>query len=510
MREKKKVLIIGAGVAGLTSALELLRRSDDYLPIVIEQESKVGGLARTVTYKGNSIDMGGHRFFSKDERIVNWWLQILSVEQGDMLIRERQSHIFFKRKFFDYPITLGKKTLAHMGLKESIKVSISYIVAKLKKRQEVSLEDFMINRFGKVLYGMFFEDYTYKVWGKHPSEIDASWGIQRIKGLSLSKALWNAFLSLFPKRKKVLLEQHKETSLIEQFIYPKYGPGQLWQKVAEEITLSGGIIKLNTKVTGVRPQNEDSYKVEITTAEGKQDYITVDYIISSMPIKDLVLAMQAKGEVARIAQELPYRDFITVGMLIDKEALHRHISSVSFERLMQDNWIYIQEKDVRLGRLQVFNNWSPYLAQNTENTLWLGLEYFCEEGDELWCMSDESFISFAKEELTKLGLIQGDEVLDAIRYKVPKAYPAYFGSYKEFDKVRAYLESFDKLYCVGRNGQHHYNNMDHSMKTAFVAVENILANKTETAELWDVNVEQVYHETKKKEKRNVNEGNCYQ
>lgn len=542
--DKKKVIIIGGGVAGLTAALELLRQSDEYMPIVIEEEKEVGGIARTLNYKGNRMDIGGHRFFSKDERVMKWWMELLPLqgspskddimlnnmgkkleaggpnpekEEGVMLIRRRVSRILYLRKFFDYPISLKPQTFINMGFVRTMKSGFGYIKSQVHKRPENSLEDFMINRFGKALYELFFEDYTEKVWGRHPSQIDASWGEQRIKGLSLSKAVKSFFRSLVKKPTGDISQKDTETSLIEQFIYPKYGPGQLWQTVADEIERLGGKILCETKVTGIL-EDENHIKGVYISRKGQQGskaHVTFDndqtrdkdedkgellqgeIVISSMPIKDLLEGMTSPEPEAKvIAQGLPYRDFMTVGILADKLNLKNNTHLKTVGDIVPDTWIYVQERDVKLGRIQVFNNWSPYLVKDFKNKTWIGLEYFCNEGDMYWNMTDEEFIEFAKEEIIKLKIVNKEDIKDAVRFRIKKAYPAYFDTYKDFDKLRAYLDHFDNLYCIGRNGQHRYNNMDHSMVTAFETVDNILKGRKDKENIWAVNTEKSYHETK--------------
>lgn len=521
--EKKKVIIIGGGVAGLTAALELLRRSDQYLPIIIEEEKEVGGIARTLTYKGNRMDIGGHRFFSKDERVMKWWMDILPLQKGQskddillgntekklakegpdpekedqvMLVRRRVSRILYLRKFFDYPISLKPRTFINMGFVRTICSGVDYIAAQCHKRKEISLEDFMINRFGKTLYKLFFEDYTKKLWGRHPSMIDASWGEQRIKGLSLSKTLINALKSIFKQKKQDLAQKETETSLIEEFIYPKYGPGQLWQAVADEIIKQGGQILTESKVVGITKEENHLAGVYIER-DGKREQLEGDIIISSMPIKDLFECMdETDDKVKEIATKLPYRDFMTVGILATKLNLTNNTKLKTVGNIVPDTWIYVQERDVKLGRIQIFNNWSPYLVKEFGQKVWIGLEYFCDEGDMYWNMSDEDFIAFAKKELIKLDIVDEENICDAVRYRIKKAYPAYFDSYKDFDKVRSYLDQIDNLYCIGRNGQHRYNNMDHSMVTAFETVDNIINNRSSKDNIWAVNTEKAYHETK--------------
>lgn len=524
MAAKKKVIIMGGGVAGLTAGLELLNTSDVYVPIIIEAEEQVGGIARTLNYKGNLMDIGGHRFFSKDEQIMKWWMNRMPLQGAPskddlllnretplkeggpdpekenvvLLIRQRISRILYLRKFFDYPISLKPATFINMGFKKTVKAGISYLKARMVKRPENSLEDFMINRFGKVLYETFFEDYTEKLWGRHPSQIGADWGAQRIKGLSLGEAIKNALKSIGPKQMD-LMQKNKETSLIEEFIYPKYGPGQLWQQVADEIEEKGGCIKLKTKVISVQLEGCEIKSIEVEDAEGRRETISGDVFLSSLPIKDLaeyIGKVHMPEMIYKLSKGLPYRDFMTVGLLVKKLNLENKTHLKTVGNIVPDTWIYIQERDVKLGRLQVFNNWSPYLVKDLEHTVWIGLEYFCDESDALWNMSDEAFIHFAEEELIKLGIINKEDIIDAVRKKIKKAYPAYFDTYARFDEIKAYLNSITNLYCIGRNGQHRYNNMDHSMATAFEAVHNILTNQKDKTNLWAVNTEKNYHETK--------------
>lgn len=514
----KTALIIGAGPAGLTCAYELLTRTD-IRPIILEETSYIGGISRTAEYKGNRMDLGGHRFFSKNDDVMALWKKIMPVqgapalddkllgrekplepggpdpERDDavMLVRNRVSRIFYLRKFFDYPISLKAQTFVNMGFSRTVKAGFGYLYAAVFKRKEDSLADFYINRFGKPLYEMFFEDYTEKVWGIHPSQIAPDWGAQRVKGLSLSKAVFNILKKPFVGKngKKV------ETSLIEQFFYPKKGPGQLWEHLADIVRELGGEIRLNTKAVSFDCQNG---QIASVTAEsgGQTETLRGDYVISSMPVKDLVLGMgdDVPADVRKIAAELPYRDFITVGLLLTELELKNETKLKTVSNIVPDCWIYIQERDVKLGRLQVFNNWSPYMVKDLENTVFVGLEYFCNEGDEMWTMSDDDFIAMAVGELEKIGVIRRKNVLDSVRLRVKKAYPAYFGAYARFGEIRAFLDTFSNLYCIGRNGQHKYNNMDHSMLTAVETVTAIVEGKTSKNDIWNVNTETEYHETK--------------
>ena len=511
----KKVLIIGAGPAGLTAAYKLLKSNQDIDVTILEASENIGGISRTYNYKNNRMDIGGHRFFSKDKRVTDLWNEIMPMqgkpakddiilnnqkkyvdggpdpekEDRVMLLRRRVSRIFFLRKFFDYPISMKFETFKNMGLKNTWVAGWGYIGSCLHKRKETNLENFYINRFGKPLYEMFFEDYTTKVWGISPKEISADWGAQRVKGLSLFKALGEIIAKPF---KKLFHSKKVETSLIEEFSYPKYGPGQLYETMANEIIKMGGKIIFNEEVNRIEVNNHHIEKIKTNNHE----YVA-DYYISSMPIKDLYNSFDNYNKEAfDVATNLLYRDFITVGLLLPKLKIKNQTKMKTVSNIVPDCWIYIQERDVKVGRLQIFNNWSPYMVNDLENTVFVGLEYFVNENDEMWNMSDHDFIEFAKDELQKIDIIDKNDVIDACRLNVKKAYPAYFGSYKDFDKVVDDLKQYDNLLCVGRNGQHRYNNMDHSMVTAMIASEIILNNNYTQDDLWSVNTEKEYHETK--------------
>lgn len=518
----QQIVIIGAGPAGLTAALELLEHSDTYAVTVLEEAQVVGGISRTVRYNGNRMDIGGHRFFSKSDEIMDRWRTLLplqgapsfddarlgrdkplapggpdpDIEDRVMLVRDRVSRIYYGTHFFDYPISMKAETIRNMGFLTTMKAGFSYLKAILCKKPETSLENFYINRFGRVLYSMFFEGYTEKLWGRHPREISADWGAQRVKGLSI-RALLKNMLHRSDKRDN----REVETSLIEQFWYPKLGPGQLWETVADEVKARGGTLRFGCRAKEIVCEKGRVTAVVCDTPEGDETF-PVDVLLSSMPVKDLVLGMRGEeppAPIREIAAGLPYRDFVTVGLLLDRLHLCNETAIRTLGDIVPDCWIYVQDTHVKLGRLQIFNNWSPYLVQDPEHSVWVGLEYFCDEGDDFWNMTDEQCIDLAISELEKMGIARREDVRDAHRERVKKAYPAYFDTYAQMDTLIEYLLGFDNLYCIGRNGQHRYNNMDHSMLTAIRAAACIQAGaSTQEARraIWTVNTEQAYHEEK--------------
>ncbi len=518
----KKVIVIGAGPAGLTAAYELLEKSrEGYDVLVLEESNCIGGISKTVNYKGNRMDMGGHRFFSKMPEVNQWWEKMLPT-QGQMpkddkvlgrevatvaggpnpddtdrvmLRRHRVSRILFDGKFYDYPISMKPETFKNMGFGNTMKVGFSYLGAAVHKRPDDTLENFYINRFGKKLYQMFFEYYTENLWGRHPREIDASWGKQRVKGLSITAVIKDIFGKIFNKKNRKV-----ETSLIEEFSYPKLGPGQLWEVTASEIEKMGGKILKNSQVVSIhKDDNNKLTGVSYIDKDGNKIDLDGDIIISSMPLKDLVVNMNdVPEEVERIAEGLPYRDYMTLGVLVDRLELENKTDIKTISNIIPDCWVYVQDRRVKMGRFQIYNNWSPYMVSNLEDTVWIGLEYFVQENDEFWTMPDEDFSKFAVKEMVNLGLIRSEEaVIDTHVERVKKAYPAYFDTYDEIDKVVGYLSDIENLYCVGRNGQHRYNNIDHSMCTSFEAVKNITKGIKDKKNIWNVNTEEEYHEESK-------------
>ncbi len=584
---KQQAIIIGAGPAGLTCALELLRRTE-VQPIVLEASKEIGGISRTIRYKGNRMDIGGHRFFSKSDRVMQWWLELMpAVETGEassagpasgnpramasgmaevsyqgkrrevpvararggktgstatavleteteeteadgeehraahghtetrfdaepedadhvMLIRPRKSRIYYLRRFFDYPIKLTAMTIRNLGAVRMVKIGVSYIFSRVRPiKSEQNLQDFLINRFGRQLYLTFFKSYTEKVWGVPCDQISAEWGAQRIKGLSLTTAVRHFLRKTLRGRSRGeagaadggqdVAQKGTDTSLIERFLYPKFGPGQLWEHVADKVILSGGEIHMGWRVERVISTGDRVVAVEAVNAAGERRRFEGEIFVSTMPMRELTDALEQGGAtvpraVREVSDGLQYRDFITVGVLANRLDVQE-----SDGGLIRDTWIYIQEPDVLLGRLQIFNNWSPYMVADPSK-VWIGLEYFCYDTDPLWAMPDEELKRFAAGELEKIGILRTAEVLDAHVVRVPKTYPAYFGTYERFGELRHWMDGFENLFLVGRNGMHKYNNQDHSMLTAMAVVDGIVAGGVDKAGLWSINTEQEYHE----------------
>lgn len=524
-----KAIIIGAGPAGLTAAFELLLKSD-IVPTVLEKSDAIGGISRTVNYKGNRIDIGGHRFFSKSDRVMDWWLARMPLEaraeegaatlgyqnqtreipvsrQGldaathdlVMLLRERRSRIYYLRRFFDYPISLSPNTLLNLGLTRTARIGLSYIKSIVSPiPNEKNLEEFLINRFGDELYRTFFKDYTEKVWGTACANISAEWGAQRIKALNITKTITHAVTRLFRSGGGIAQKQ-TETSLIERFLYPKFGPGQMWEEVARQVVQKGGTVLKQQCVHQIEVSNGRVRSVTTTDAEtGEETVHEGDYFFSTMPVQELVRALrtvEVPEHVRQVSEGLVYRDFITVGLLLRDMKLKEKVAGRW--TTVRDNWIYIQEPDVHVGRLQIFNNWSPFMVRDPSK-VWIGLEYFCNEGDPLWRRTDAELGALAQEELKRMNIIDDGVVEDIVVVRQEKTYPAYFGTYDRFQEVREYLDGFENLFLIGRNGMHKYNNQDHSMLTAMTAVENIVNGITDKSNLWNINTEVEYHEEKGK------------
>jgi protoporphyrinogen oxidase len=514
-------IIIGAGPSGLTAAYELLRTTN-IRPILIEQDTQVGGISKTVNYKGNRIDLGGHRFFSKSDAVIDWWLQFLplakdidageleltyrnqktqlaarsrpeAAEDAVMLLRQRKSRIFYGGKFYDYPLKLNWNTLSNLGAARLARIAATYAAAKARPiRPEVTLEHFFINQFGKELYLTFFKDYTEKVWGVPCQELPATWGHQRVKDLNVGKAILDALQSLL-RRDRSLNQKTKSTSLIEQFLYPVYGPGQMWETVADEIIRLGGEIRLNTSVESIRC-SDDGLVESVSVKDlktGERSELKGTHFLSTMPIRTLIRSLEnmpVPPEVKEVADGLEYRDFLIVGLLT------RRLQKEDREGLpITDNWIYLQDGGIRAGRMQLFHNWSPGMVAEP-GLRWIGVEYFCNETDAFWQQSDEDIKKQAIAEMERIGFIDADAVIDSTVIRVPKAYPSYYGTFDRFPVIQKWLDTFQNLWFMGRNGMHRYNNTDHSMLTAMAVVDLIRGESSDKAALWEINTEMEYHE----------------
>jgi protoporphyrinogen oxidase len=467
--EHPPVVIAGAGPGGLTAAYELTKRGEH--PVVLEADTVVGGISRTVLRDGWRFDLGGHRFFTKVPEVEAFWHEVLP--EGDFLLRPRMSRIFYKGKYFDYPLK-AMNALRNLGLWESILCGFSYIWARIRPpKNEDNYENWLVARFGWRLYRTFFKTYTERVWGVEVSEMPADWAAQRIKNLDLRKAVINAIL---PKR-----NQTEITTLIEEFQYPRLGPGMMWEACAEKMQAAGGTLELGARLTRIHVA--DGRAQSVTYEQGGTAHEqSASHVISTMPMRELVHAITppAPAEVLAAADGLHYRDYLTVALIVPEA------------RSFPDNWIYIHAPEVEVGRIQNYGSWSPYLVKDGRTCL--GLEYFVFEGDDMWRMADDDLIALGTKELGLLGLVEPGDVEDGYVVRVPKAYPYYDFTYKaNVQTIRDYLAAeAPNVHPVGRNGMHKYNNQDHSMYTAMLTIENMYGS---AHDIWAVNVEEEYHET---------------
>ncbi len=464
---EKRVVIIGGGPAGLTAAYELTRY--DFSPIVLEKLDKVGGIARTENYKGYHFDMGGHRFFTKSVEVNQFWHEILG---DDFLHRPRLSRIYYKNRYFNYPLK-PMNALRGLGFFEGIAIVASYLRWHLfPYKEEDTFEQWVTNRFGKRLFETFFKSYTEKVWGIRCEELKAEWAAQRIKDLSLKTAVSAMFLK----------PRHTIKTLIESFDYPRQGPGMLWTAVKERVQARGGVVQLNSSVIAINRQDNQITSV-VVEQDGRLQTIPGDEFISSMPITLFLkhLNPPPPPQVLEAASQLKYRDFLTVCLILNKADT------------FPDNWIYVHDPNVQVGRIQNYKNWSPDMLPDLAHTS-LGLEYFCNEGDATWSMSDADLIELGKRELAQIGLAQANDVIDGCVFRVEKSYPVYDADYvNHLQIIKEYVTGFTNFQTIGRNGLHRYNNQDHAMLTGMLAVRNIVYH--ENNNLWLVNAEQEYHET---------------
>ncbi|MDG6100851.1 NAD(P)/FAD-dependent oxidoreductase [Dactylosporangium aurantiacum] len=471
--EKPTTVVIGAGPAGLTAAYALAKQN---LPVqVFEADKVVGGISQTVERDGWRFDIGGHRFFTKVPEVEALWHEILPDE--DFLLRPRMSRIYYRGKLFDYPLK-AMNALRNLGVWEAVRCVASYTAARIRPPKDQShFEGWVSARFGWRLYSIFFKTYTEKVWGMPATALQADWAAQRIKNLSLSSAVINAIM---PKR-----NQKDIASLIEEFQYPKYGPGMMWERCTEHVEKLGGSVAMQTWVKTVHrdPETKKATAVDVADATGERR-VPLDHLISSMPLSELVLAMEpaADHDAILAAKDLHYRDFLTVALVVPQE--------FSFP----DNWIYIHDPHVKVGRIQNFGSWSPYMVKDGRTCL--GMEYFVFENDEMWVKSDDDLVAFATAELERLGLVKEGAVEVGYVVRMPKAYPTYDETYqRNVEVLRAWLDAnTTNVHPVGRNGMHRYNNADHSMMTALLTAENIASGTNH--DVWEVNVEEEYHEEK--------------
>ncbi len=461
-----RVMIIGAGPAGLTAAHAAVKNGFEAL--VFEQDRQVGGISKTVDYKGYLFDIGGHRFFTKSDEVKKLWHEIMGPE---FLTRPRLSRIYYKNRYFYYPLK-PLNALYNLGPWEACRVAFSYLATQVRPSKDiVTFEDWVTKNFGKRLFQIFFKTYTEKVWGISCRELRADWAAQRIKSLSLFRAVLDSF---------GLMKSGRVTTLIDEFQYPRRGPGQMWAKAREIIESRGGRIELGTRVERLRHGNGRVLSALIRSSQG-QDEIHGDHFLSSAPLQELILSMDPlpPERVIQAAKGLRYRDFFTVGLIIEKE------------HVFPDNWIYIHSPEVRVGRIQNFKNWSPFMVPDNRFTS-LGLEYFCFETDEIWTRPDSDLRRLAAEELATLSLAEQSQIVDGTVIRSKKTYPVYDAAYRShIETIKDYLSSFSNLQTMGRNGLHRYNNQDHSMLTALRAIGNVLG---EGRSVWDVNADDEYHE----------------
>ena len=488
---KKKIIILGAGPAGLTAGYELLKNDSGLDVVIIEQDNAVGGISKTRKFNKALFDLGGHRYFTKNEMIKDWWENFLRIDETDdglsedpdiMLKKTRHSSILFNGNYIEYPIKFNKNTIQSLGISNAIKIVASYIITNLSLRRYNSLENFYERNFGKRLYQLFFKDYTEKLWGKKAENISSDWGKQRVQNFSIKIILKSLFF-------------HKKSSnyrtTLSYFYYPKLGSGHLWENVANEFCKMGGKIIYNTKVSNVIRQ--DNEIKSILCYDGSK--FEGELFISSIPLKELLQGMNdVPCHISNIAQRLPYREFVIVALLIEKKGLSKGLLYKK-NQLIEDNWIYIQDKRYEMGRIQIFDNWSNAMNKN-KNAMLVGIEFFCQKNDDLWNLSNKEWENLAIKNLENCNILSDSSfVIDSCIEKVENAYPAYWDGYLDLEEIISFINSFDNLFCVGRNGQHRYNNIDHSMETSFALIDFLFGNISDKSTIWNVNNNKEYCET---------------
>jgi len=493
--EKKKVVILGAGPSGLALAYELLKKSDKFEPIIIEKLDCVGGLSRTVYFDKLGVDIGGHRLYTNDEYIKKIWLDFLPEQNAPsiddiearrfmeypsiganpqecddvMLIRKRFSSIIYNDKFFDYPLKISFETFKKLGLKNSFFAGLSYFKSIFVKKEEKTLEDFLINRFGKVLYQIFFKEYTRKVWGVEASELSCDWGKERIRKLSLLSVVFNALFGKFLSKKA------KMTSLIDEFYYPKFGCSQLWNLMADYILANGGKIIYNSEFVDFIQREDNLISVKYKNNSTQEiSEINASYYASSIPLVELIKGINLSYGAKQYALNLPYRDYILVGFYTKDFNLKNKTNFKTVNNITPECWIYLQQKNAIASRIQIMNNWSPYLVEDFKKKYLISLEYFTSETEDLWNMDDDSILQLAKTECEKFNLFSSSDVLKTIVIREKKAYPSYYGSYSHLNIVKSELNKINNLYLIGRNGMHKYNNMDEAMLSGIQAARDII------------------------------------
>jgi protoporphyrinogen oxidase len=511
--KKRQGIIIGAGPAGLTAAYELLKKTD-ITPVVYEQTGDIGGTSKTVLYKGNRMDIGPHRFYSKSDIVTEWWKSILPVQEQqfgtstnpstdpahshslpiesaeELLLVRRFTRILFLGKLFNYPVSLDRDTVSNLGLIRIAKIILSYTNDRLFRAKNItSIENYFINRFGRELYRTFFKDYTEKVWGFSCSEINPDWGAKRVKDLSTAEIVFRMFQNLIPGKQK-----NMQSGFYDRFLYPKLGAGQLWEKVARMILERGGKIHLHHRVTGISCEGNKISEVAVQNKEtGVIATQQCDYCFSTMPVDELIGSFRAEvpQHVKQIASGLRYRSIIVVGVLLSGLKIKNDTAIETPHGFIPDNWIYVQEKGVHLARLNIYNNWSPYMLKDP-GTVWVGLEYFCNEGDALWKMSEEQLVSLGVREMIEIGMIDRKHVLDHTVLWISKAYPTYCGAYNEIGIIRNFTDRFGNLFLLGRNGMFLYDSTDYYMLAAIAAVDNVINNIQTKDNIWSVKAEGEY------------------